>query len=96
MFDEFIYCLTYERDAVQICYDLFRIGADETEGVLPTSSLPAFLPPIPPKKKRKINYCQRSGCDPLIYAFFLSEIHILYTDIIFVKGWPGRDSTILY
>lgn len=55
MFDEFIYCLTYERDAVQICYDLFRIGADGN-GRCPSPLLPSlrFSPQSPQKRNARL------------------------------------------
>lgn len=50
---------------------------------------PFFLrfSPNPQKRNARLIIVKGAVVIPW-YAFFLSEIHILYTDIIFVKGWP--------
>jgi len=67
-----------------------RTGANETEGFSPWPSHlfpPCVSPPISPKRNARLINVKGAVVIPW-YAFFLSEIHILYTDIIFVKGWP--------
>lgn len=56
---------------------------------------PCVSLPISPKKKCKINYCQRSGCDPLICVLFVRDSYIIYRYYI-CKGLADHDSTILY